>query len=481
MKKLFIFITVTLYAFTVSALEISVESGSFKSDNKTYLETYIRVLGNSTEFIQIQGGNGLLQAGVELTFIIKDKDQIVSFEKYVLNSPQMKVASDFLDVKRFALAPGQYNIEILAIDINKAENNLEIKKRVTINEYNDKVDFSDIQLFGKVEKANADNPLAKNGLYMEPLNYGLLTEDIDVLNIYTEVYKALPISGPNFIKYTILEGFEDGGSEVMKKVKKLSGVEFEPLLLQLPVDKLVSGNYRLELEVFNKAKVVLKSKSIDFVRSNPAFDLEYWKNYNSEEENSFVTNMTAVEVKYGLKATSPIVYEPKRSLLDYMIKDAPLKAQKKFLFSIWNDKEPQNTEFHYREYLKFAKAIDLEYNSNVGYGFETDRGYIFLRYGKPNNVHAVDHEVDAYPYEIWYYNYLEDTNQTNVRFIFYNRSLVHNDYELLHSTCRVEKQNPAWEINLYQRGLEVRQSSAIDGGEVQEGWNRQAKKFFNEY
>lgn len=479
-RLLSILLFLGLYS-SASALELSIETGAFKNDGKTYLETYVRILGQSAVFAPIANSTSR-QASVELTIIISQGETIASFEKYVLNSPEVIEAKDFLDVKRFAIAPGPYVLKIEAVDVNDPSSNITVERIINVDQYLKPIDLSDIQLFGKVEQSLPSNPLAKNGIYMEPLSFGVVTEDISVLNIYTEVYNSMEGDALHFVKFSIHEGFlGEEGNEVMKKVKKLGAKATEPLVLQLPVDQLPSGNYRVEIEVFDKSQNIIDLGSVDFVRDNPAFDLEYWRSYNKTEDYSFVNDMTADELDYALRATSPIIFEPKKSLLNYIIKDAPINAKRKFLFSIWKEREPKNTQYHYEQYLTFAKAIDLEYNSNVGYGFETDRGYTFLRYGKPNNVLSIDQEVDAYPYEIWYYNKVDETNQTNVRFLFYNQSLVHNDYTLLHSTCRGERQDPRWEIQLYKKGLEVPSESLVDSRNVKDGWDRNARRYFNEF
>ncbi|MFT4534882.1 MAG: GWxTD domain-containing protein [Saprospiraceae bacterium] len=470
------------FNFTLNALEISVESGSFKNGDKTYLETYVRVLGRSAEFRELATKDGLFQASIDFTFIISQGGNIVTYEKFKLSSPELRASQDFLDVKRFAIDPGTYTLKIEAIDHNDPDNKMELIRSVIVRNYSKAIELTDVQLFGKVKQSTQSNPLAKNGIYMEPLNYGVVTEDINVLNIYAEVYLKNAGDDLLFVKYGISEGFDDGGGkEVMKKVKKLDNQASQPLIFHLPVDKIPTGNYRVELEIMDKSKTVIISKFVNFSRSNPEYDQEFWRTYNDIEDYSFVNDMTAGEVDYALRATSPIVFEPKKSLLDYIIKDAPLMAKKKFLFSFWKEKEPRNTEHHYQQYLTIAKAVDLEYNSNVGYGFETDRGYIFLRYGKPNSVLTIDQEPEAYPYEIWYFNQVEETTQTNVRFLFYNKSLVAKDYKLLHSTCRGETQNQAWEVELYARGLDVQEQNKIDAVQAGDGWNRKARQYFNEY
>jgi hypothetical protein len=85
------------------------------------------------------------------------------------------------------------------------------------------------------------------------------------------------------------------------------------------------------------------------------------------------------------------------------------------------------------------------------------------------------------PPEIWYYHSIPLTRQTNVRFLFYNPSLVHNDFRLLHSTCLGERMNPAWETELYKSVPNERIGNTIDATQVQENFNRNARRYFNEY
>jgi len=481
MKKVFLLIAFCLSQFLAFGLEVSVDAGSFRNDGKSYLEAYIRILGNTVEFKK-NAELGGLQAGVVLTMIISQGEQIITFEKFKLNSPVFPEPKDFLDVKRFALAAGTYKLKIEAVDIHDEDNKLEIEKKVEISSYSNPINLSSVQLFGSVTASDPSNPLSKNGLIMEPLTYGFVSPDIQVLNIYTEVYVNIPVETINFIRYAIVDGYSNGAGEVaIQKYKKLVGKENEPLLLQLPVTELPSGKYHVLIELFNKNKTILATEKVDFVRANPEYDIEYWRNYNKDESHSFVADMSEDELNYALRAISAIVYEPKKSLMNFMIKEATLRAQRKFLLDFWNENAPQSPELSYQKYMEVAKAIDIEFNDNVGYGFETDRGYMFLRYGKPNNILSIDTEPDSYPYEIWYYNYLNETNQTNVRFIFYNKTLVHNNYDILHSTCVGERQNPAWEVELYRKGLEVPNSNAIDARTVEDSWQRNARRYFNDF
>jgi len=478
MRRIITITFLSIYASFLFSMDVSVDHAVFKTTEGTYLETYLRVLQNSITFSKVDQNKK--QASVEFLVTISQKNKIVAFEKYILNSPHLQNPKDMLDVKRFAIPSGSYVLKIEGKDLNDDKNTVTLEKRVDVYDLSDGTTLSDVQLLGKVEKMEGENPMIKNGIYMEPLSYSQVPEDINSLNVYAEFYQST--SSQHFYILEVFEGFDGvGGNSIMKKVNKIPEQSIVPLLVQLPFDKVPSGNYHLKFKVIDKQKNVISERIVDFTRANQKYDQEYWANFNKEVESSFVSDMNEEELVYILRACAPIIYEPKRSILNYMIKEAPVQAKRKFVLDFWVDKSPENTYFNMQKYLEFAKAIDLEYNSNVGYGFETDRGYTFLRYGKPNNVLDIDQEVDAFPYEIWYYDFIPETNQSNVRFLFYNKSLVHNDYSLLHSTCRGERQNPNWEIELYRKGLEVPQDATIDATNIQDNWNRHARKYFNEF
>ena len=46
--------------------------------------------------------------------------------------------------------------------------------------------------------------------------------------------------------------------------------------------------------------------------------------------------------------------------------------------------DPNYPKLQYDAYLNLARAVDKKFNSGFGYGFETDRGRIFMKYGAPD-------------------------------------------------------------------------------------------------
>jgi len=317
---------------------------------------------------------------------------------------------------------------------------------------------------------------------MEPLSYGFLHDTVAQMPIYIESYNA-PAGA--YIRYSLFEMYTDTDRPFIAKYKKLSEDPVQALLLYLPLDEVISGNYEARVELYDANKQLLSTSSTTVSRSNKAYDKQYWESYNeSVLSPSFVDSVETEDLRYDLLSLIPVAKEPLLSMLGTVIDLRNEAAQRQFLFRYWKEHSPQYPDVAYRSYRKVADLVHEMYDNNVGFGFQTDRGHLFLKYGKPNKIISIDTEPDAPPYEIWYYSKIEGgtSRQTDVRFIFYNPSLAANDYQLLHSTCIGERNNPAWEVELYRDAAPESQiGGTIEATEVEDGWNRRAKEYFNDF
>jgi len=168
-------------------------------------------------------------------------------------------------------------------------------------------------------------------------------------------------------------------------------------------------------------------------------------------------------------------------VLNIVIEQNDIPSMKNQLFSYWANKNSINPKSAYDEYMEVAKAVDYTFNWGLGYGFESDRGYTFMKYGKPTSSITIVDEADAPPYEIWYYDQFPQTNQNNVRFLFYNPSLAGGHYRLLHSTARGELFNEDWLGVLYK---DVPNSDKSTNGvttSVSTQFSRNAETYFNDF
>lgn len=481
MYKLILSVCLILLSEISGAINVDMVSYAYFGPTP-YIEITIRIDGKSVE---TKREGQTFMSGVDIVLIISSGDnKIAAFDKFRLNSVVKDSVSDFFGVRRFKLLPGDYTIKLEVSDVNNPSNRLELEQRKVIENPLQPCMISDIYLLAKIKKDSSDNPMVKNGLYMEPLPYNFSSPQHTQIDFYVETYLDPTVKKQEyFIQYSIMDGFISNvnSKPILSKYKKINGLGAEPAVLSLPADGLQSGDYHLFVSIIDKQKNQHCSRLIDFVKSNPEADIAFLENYNSTADHSFAQKIEADDMDYILKAHLPITDQNQVSTLGELLKGNKIKSQRQFIFQLWKRKAPTNPEEGYNKYMEVARAVDKKFYTNVGYGFQSDRGHLFLKYGKPTNVISIDTELDAPPYEIWYYNYMPLTRQTNVRFLFYNPSLVHNDFKLLHSTCLSERVNPAWETELYKSVPNERLGNTVDAKQVGENWNRNARRYFNEY
>ena len=429
------------------ALDASVSYASFKTPSQNYIEVYLKLVGNTLDYEMIDSLS--YQATVEIIMILRKEDAIVKYDKYNLRSPITQKTVDFVDLKRFALENGNYDLEVSIRDVNKIGSGKTFKNTIVIDYRGEDLLQSDIQLLSTFKASKEESLMVKHGYYMEPLAFNFYNKNASTLIFYSELYNTDKSIGEDFaIRYRI-ENLNNKKIFVVRN-KRRKAKPINILLLQIDIKELVSGNYRLVVEVRNRNKELLSSKSIDFQRSNPLLDLEQGA-YGGDLSKEFVSKLDAHILRYSLKAIAPIVKEADVQVLNMVIASEDTIAQQRFLLTYWAAKNPSHPALAYEEYMKVARVVDKTFQSGFGYGFETDRGFIFLKYGKPNDLVSVDNDPTAPPYEIWVYNSFPFTNQQNVKFLFYNPSLSSNDLVLLHSNARGELNNPNWESVLYRK------------------------------
>ena len=112
---------------------------------------------------------------------------------------------------------------------------------------------------------------------------------------------------------------------------------------------------------------------------------------------------------------------------------------------------PLNPHLAYRDYMELAQYVDQRFRFGGRSGLMSDRGYVYLRYGKPDDQVLRENDPDVYPYEIWTYLKIAEGTQNNVDFVFYNPTMTNGNFQLLHSTARNERSNDNWRTVISKR------------------------------
>lgn len=455
MKKFFIFSILALMLSNngmAQQIKANFSYSTFSSPtNEPYIETYLYFNGSS--LVYKTNSNNKLQATVEVTYIFKQGDKIVDFKKYNVQSPEatdsLAEKLNFYDQQRIPLPNGKYDFEIVLKDINSPVKEFTTFQELDIDYKGTNIELSDITLIESFKKSETKNILTKSGYDMLPYTADFYPEDFEKMLFYVEVYnteKVLEKDEPFLIDYFI-ESYESkqiAGN--YRSFKRETPKTVNALLTSFDIQKLPSGNYNLVVEIKNKENKSLALKKVFFQRSNPAANEIL---VSSDYINSFVTTISPTELEDFIKSTSPISSQIELNFAKNQLSNKDPELMRQYFYNFWLTRNAANPEEEWKKYRELVKTAEKEFSTSIKKGYETDRGRIFLKHGKPNTLTEMKNETSTYPYEIWHYYGIE--GRSNVKFIFYSPDIISNDYPLLHSTLPGEIFNAQWKVELHKR------------------------------
>jgi len=479
MKKIIVIIlVVSLNSLAYSnELDAYFMYAAFNSPEKTYIETYISTIGKTAVFKQTESGK--YQAEIEITMLFKQNDSIVTFRKYNLLSPEiddtLKNVPNFIDVQRIPLNNGIYNFELLIRDKNTDSKGFLFLDIIKLEFKNEKTEFSGIQLIEELVETKNESVISKNGYDLVPYISDFYPDNLNRLIFYTEIYNTnLDFTDDFLIKYFV-ERYEDGKIiDQLSRFKKQKPQKVIPLVGELNISELYTGNYNLVIELRDRENELITNKKIFFQRSkfinfdddNKLADYEFNLIFDGDFES-------ADSLREYIACLWPIAGTSERNYINYQLNTAEKEHMKQFFYEFWHKYSPNPGE-DWRSYKAQVDYVNKWYKTSISKGYETDRGRIYLQYGTPNDIYKSQHEPSAYPYEIWHY--YEAGQQRNRKFVFYNQSLVGENFELLHSNVIGELQTPNWERYLSKRNNSLYN---FDNTESDDQWGSRAREEFD--
>lgn len=477
--KLFLIITFFFFSFQSFAgnLKAYFTYCTFNSPEKgPYIETYLSVIGNSTNYKKNE--NGKLQSSVEVTLVFKQSDSVKTFKKYNLLSPELTDSTaekvNFMDQQRISLPNGNYEFEISLKDIYSEEAPFHSTQTLNIDYPNDKISISDIELIESLKETKSKSIISKSGYDIIPYTSDFYPEDFNKIAFYTELYNTDKVLGKDepFLLSYYIESKESG--KVVGNYSSFSRETAKPVnvvLNSFTIEKLPSGNYNLVVEAKNKTNELLIRKKIFFQRSNPeATPLLVSQDYL----NSFVANMSKEELSEHIASIEPISTQVEKDFAVNQLKGKDEELMRQYFYNFWITRNDVDPELDWNKYYEQVKITNKLFSTGIKKGYATDRGRIYLRHGKPNTRSVFTSEPNAYPYEIWHYYKID--NFSNKRFVFYNPDVITNDYPLLHSDMQGYINYPQWKVQLHKR---TNQPIDMDTQEQQGHYGSRATDFFN--
>jgi len=423
------------------------------TNNEPFIEIHLLIPGQSLNFEETE--NTGYQAAVEVLMMIQSADTITAFDKYVLKSEALKDSNSYvnlIDLKRFSLQKGVYNLEIKCKDLLADSTAVTtVNANFVVGFQSNTINIADITLAEKVTQQTEEetNIYSKSGYEIIPNVLNFYSKELNELGFYTEIYNADKIIEDEvyLINYAITEPNSFNVMKGFKKFKKANVNALEPLLAIFNIEDLRSGNYDLLVEVRSKKNELLTSKRMPFQRSKPIDAKKAIEELMANTStNTFVhqqyTNVDSLIFYLG--SLQPIAPANSNSMLKNAIKSKNVAVMQNVMYDFLRKTYPVDTEGEFETYKTVVKAINDKFGTIMFHGHETDRGNMFLKYGEPSEI-IPGNDPGAVPYEIWIYDVLNVTSQTNVKTIFYNPDLATNTFPLLHSEIRGERNNPDWE------------------------------------
>jgi len=482
MKKLLLLLFVLiLHGANAGNLNAFFSYGNFFSPEKgPYVETYLSVLGNSVSFNK--NSSGKWQGAVEISITFKQKDEIKNALKYKLLSPEVVDTSqakpNFIDVQRFLLPNGIYDMELSIADAGAAKHEFTTTQTIVVYFPKDSISISGIELIESYKKSAQQNILSKSGYDIIPYVSNFYPPNFNDLIFYTEIYNTNNIleKGENFLITYFIESFE-GKTKLTNYSgfsKQTSGNNVIPLFSNFSIKDLPSGNYNLVVEVRNKENKVLMNRKMFFQRSNPNTMLSKQEITTINVSNSFAEKIINKDtLAEYIRYLYPISTNAELRFAENQLKNGTLNYMQQYFYNFWEKRNSITPEKAWVAYYTQVKIVNTVFATTNKKGYATDRGRVYLQYGIPDVKNIYGTEPNSYPYEIWQYYKLK--NSSNKKFVFYNPSLAGNNFMLLHSDATGEINNVDWKLKLVKRNTftnDIDQEKGVDhyGGNAEDNF-----------
>ncbi|KAA3651448.1 MAG: hypothetical protein DWP98_02870 [Bacteroidetes bacterium] len=464
------------WAQSQAKINLSIDYKFFNlPDDSPYIEVYLTIHGNSLKYLLNE--NKKLQASAELTYMIYQKDSIIAFNKFKIISPEYaenEIVNDIIDLKRIPLKNGIYEFEFIARDL---ADSLSIENRVELEPLNfskTNMEFSEIQFANSIKTSEENSPFSKSGLEILPNIGNFYPKNLNVVGFYAELYNSNIVMEENevfLIDYSISPNNSDEVINNLRSYQRATASSVIPIAQTFDIEQLPSGNYSLKISCKNKLNETLLVKEAIFQRSNP--NLENLSLVNVD--NSFAAQITNIALlKEYINSTTPIASAAEIEFAKNQMEYSQLEFMQKYFLNFWKERDKSDPEQAWLNYKREVEIADKEFGYGGIKGYQTERGRVYLQYGKPNAVQNMTYEPNTYPYSVWQYYKLK--GYTNRRFIFYSPTMETLGYQLLHSNMPGEIQNRNWQAELENKKTNRGKTYEMQQDEV---INERAKDLFD--
>lgn len=469
---LFLFFLSSINFLNAKNLQANFQYFAFQNaEGQNYIETYISFL--STEINYKKVSDNTYQGSILVELEILEADTIRHLDNYIFNTALLNDTLSpqyFIDKQVIALNNGNYTLNLKLQDTNSSRATITASTEISTNISTHSVSLSDLMLVNSYSPTTTKNILSKSGYDIIPLqNNGsyFLDDHQTELNFYIEFYnsKIDSLTKDGFLIQYYIENYQTFVPITNFNFIKKRVNDYSPALLAgFDITNLVSGNYNLTVNILDKQGKPIRQKKVFFQRRNTKTIMRPEDYASMNYKTSFVDQFTIIEeLAEHISSLLPITTGREWEYASNQLEHWDIENMKQFFYGFWANRNPLNPEEDWLKYSTAVKNANRLYSTIKVKGFSTDRGYYYLKHGIPDFIESVPSEANAFPYEIWhYYNLKEESNRI---FVFVEKALGTNDYELIHSNASGEIYNENWQNIIYKINkdtYELKNSNTID-------------------
>lgn len=311
------------------------------------------------------------------------------------------------DKYSFYLYPGQYEYRL---DIQNSDKTLgNYKGKLLVEDYSERVRISDIELAYTVRNKSEDEVwpnkfLRKNSFYLIPNTSSDITDTVDYARFYYEVYNLNSYLNKSL---NVIIELKNGINKTVFRTVKTKKINTENIsdLGVVALDSIPNGLYKIIISVEkNKSNITLKSKKIYLLKPGNNFKLEANFIENLSFEKSPFSIMTDSRIETEFDKAKPILTEYEREEFQRL---TTLRARQRAMYKYWNSRDPDTTTVQNEfltEYEKRVQFAETYFARRAGEnGWDTDRGYVLLKYGFPTDRQRYESRESKNAAEEWFY------------------------------------------------------------------------------
>ncbi len=419
----------------------------------------------------------IISGKIKTDILLYNESGIIKHDQYILLTYPIKSVDelldhDIIDMRRYNLPTGLVKLKFVLTDAIDSVNKFTFTDSFTVSPPANNYFYSGLQLLDTVYKSNSESAFWKNREQHIPFCSNFLGDNRRMIYYYAELYGAGKSSAKDYplVQKIVISKNETEGSygDLVHIDTILNQQTFLPLVGKFNISTLPSGNYYLRVTLENQAHEVIANETLFFQRLNkhPFIEDTFKKTAAINDtgienvsvlnlKKTFVAKYSMGQIRAILKMLLPFSDQTGIQTINGFLKKPDELYMRYYIYNYFANINKDDPARAWKEFSSKITEVNKLFNTGTTPGYETERGYIYLRYGAPTDIITVENEQGTLPYEVWQYNTLMQLNKKDIPdaiFLFYKPNHMTTDYKLLHSTVVGELQNLQWRSTLYTNG-----------------------------